>query len=74
VADSNAPSWAELLKPNGWKSERVFLVFCLRPQQLAHVGWFLFTLISKICAVLFPRLVEQRLGRAHIRNPPPRNA
>ena len=24
------------------QSERVFLVVCLRPQQLAHVGWLLF--------------------------------
>jgi hypothetical protein len=53
VADSKAPSWAELLKPNGWKSERVFLVVCLRPQQLAHVGWFLFhSHFQNLCRVI----------------------
>jgi hypothetical protein len=35
------------------QSERVFLVVCLRPQQLAHAGWLLFhSHFQNLCRVI----------------------
>jgi hypothetical protein len=53
------------------QSELVFMVVCLRPQQLAHVGWALFhTHFKKQCRVISTSAGAEARAGAYPKPPP----